>query len=319
MNTMLLSTNLTKMAEGFNMNYEQFLLEYIPQHPEFIVLTAENRAAIRNLPNILTNNFIDTGITEQALVGISAGLALRGRKPIAHALAAFLTMRAFEFIRTDLGYGNLPVKVVGSFAGFLSEANGPTHQAIEDIGLMRMIPNMQVFAPSDENDLIAMLPKILSSNSPAYIRYNNLPNKIEHSDFTIGEAEIIGKGNDVALLTYGAMFNETLAVKDYLETKGISCTIANIRTLKPIDSEKILDLASKSNLIVTIEDHFINSGLYSIVQQILFENKLLKNVLPIGLNERWFKPLMFSEILKFEKFDYLSISNQIINSLGKII
>lgn len=300
------------------MTYEQFLLEYIPKNPEFIVLTAENRAAIRNLPNILPNNFIDTGITEQALVGISAGLALRNRKPITHALAAFLTMRAFEFIRTDLGYGNLPVKLVGSFAGFLSEANGPTHQAIEDIGLMRMIPNMQVFAPADENDMIAMLPNILASKSPAYIRYNNLPNAIEHCDFDIGVPEIIGKGNDVALLTYGAMFNETLKVKEYLETKGIDCTLANFRTLKPIDSDIFLELAKKSSLIITIEDHYINSGLYSIAQQILFENKLLKEVLPIGLNERWFKPLMFSDILRYEKFDYISISSQIINSLGNI-
>ncbi len=300
------------------MNYEQFLLDYIPQNPEFIVLTAENRAAIRNLPNILKENFVDTGITEQSLVGISAGLALRGRKPIAHALAAFLTMRAFEFIRTDLGYGNLPVKAVGSFAGFLSEANGPTHQAIEDIGLMGMIPNMQVFAPADEDDMIKMLPKILTSKSPAYIRYNNLPNNISHSDFDIGVAEVFGRGDDVALLTYGTMFNEILKVKEYLGTKGINCIVANFRTLKPIDTYIISELANKSKLLVTIEDHFINSGLYSIVSKYLFENKILADVLPIGLNERWFKPLMLQDILKYEKFDYLSISHQIINKLGDI-
>lgn len=301
------------------MNYEQFLLEYIPNHPEFIVLTAENRAAIRNLPNVIPNNFIDTGITEQSLIGISAGLALRGRRPIAHALAAFLTMRAFEFIRTDLGYGNLPVKIVGSFAGFLSEANGPTHQAIEDIGLMRMIPNMQVFAPADENDLVMMLPKILSTNSPAYIRYNNLPNVINHSEFDIGVAEIIGDGNEVALLTYGAMFNETLKVKEYLESTGVATTLVNLRSLKPIDSGIIVDLSKKTKLIVTVEDHFISSGVYSIVSQILFENKLIKDVLPIGLNERWFKPLMFDEIKKYEKFDYISISERIIKELEDLI
>lgn len=300
------------------MNYEQFLLDYIPNNPDFIVLTAENRAAIRNLPNILPENFIDTGIAEQALIGISAGLALRGRKPIAHALAAFLTMRAFEFIRTDLGFANLPVKVVGSFAGFLSEANGPTHQAIEDIGLMGMIPNMQVFAPADEDDLLSMLPKILSSKLPAYIRYNNLPSMIKHSDFDIGVAEVIGKGDDVALLTYGTMFNETLKLKDYLETKGINCTIANFRTLKPIDTYTISELANRNTLLVTIEDHFINSGLFSIVCKHMVESKNLTNVLAIGLNERWFKPLMLQDILIYEKFDYLSISNQIMNKLGSI-
>lgn len=300
------------------MNYEQFLLDYIPKNPEFIVLTAENRAAIRNLPNILKDNFIDTGITEQALVGVSAGLALRGRKPIAHALAAFLTMRAFEFIRTDLGYGNLPVKVIGSFAGFLSEANGPTHQAIEDIGLMRMIPNMKVFAPADEDDMITMLPKVLATQSPAYIRYNNLPNTITHPEFDIGVAELIGNGNNVALLTYGTMFNETMKVKDYLESKGINATIANFRTLKPIDENSIKELAIKSQLLVSIEDHFIDSGLYSIISKILYENKIIKDILPIGLNARWFKPLMLQDIIKYEKFDYLSISNQILNKLDEI-
>ena len=301
------------------MNYEQFLLDYIPKNPEFIVLTAENRAAIRNLPNILKDNFIDTGITEQALIGISAGLALRGRKPLVHALAGFLTMRAFEFIRTDLGYGNLPVKVIGSFAGFLSEANGPTHQAIEDIGLMRMIPNMKVFAPADEDDMITMLPKILAIQSPAYIRYNNLPNTITHSEFDIGVAELIGNGNNVALLTYGTMVNETIKVKAYLESKGINATIANFRTLKPIDENTIKELAIKSQLLVSIEDHFIDSGLYSIISKILYKNKIIKDILPIGLNDRWFKPLMLQDIIKYEKFDYLSISNQILNKLDEII
>ncbi len=318
MNIQHLLMNYHEIWRRINMNYEQFLLEYIPNNPEFIVLTAENRAAIRNLPNVLTKNFVDTGITEQSLVGISAGLALRGRKPIAHALAAFLTMRAFEFIRTDLGYGNLPVKIVGSFAGFLSEANGPTHQAIEDIGLMRMIPNMQVFAPADEEDMIKMLPKILKTNSPAYIRYNNLPSTINHTDFEIGIAEIIGNGNDVSILTYGTLFSETLKVKEYLENQDINCTIVNFRTLKPIDKDIILELARQSKLLVTIEDHFINSGLYSIVCNYLFEHKFVVDVLPIGLNERWFKPLMLQDILEYEKFDYVSISNQIINKLSEI-
>lgn len=300
------------------MNYEQFLLEYVPNHTDVIVLTAENRAAIRNLPNILTNNFIDTGICEQTLVGIAAGLALRGRIPIAHALAAFLAMRAFEFIRTDIGYPNLSVKLVGSFAGFLSEANGPTHQAIEDIGLMRLIPNMQVFAPADENDLVIMLPKILESKSPAYIRFCNLPNLISHTDFQIGQPEIIGEGNDVVLFTYGAMFNETLKVKNHLESNHINCTLVNMRTLKPVNSELIANISLKCKLIVTIEDHFINSGLYSIVSQILFKNKIFKEILAIGLDDRWFKPLMFDDIIKYEKFDYQNISSQIFNKLKEI-
>ena len=118
-----------------------------------IVMTAENRAAIRSLPSQLGARFLDTGITEQTMIGMAAGLALRGRLPVVHALATFLTMRAFEFIRTDVGIPALPVKLVGAVPGVLSEANGPTHQALEDVALMRGIPNMRVFCPADLDEL----------------------------------------------------------------------------------------------------------------------------------------------------------------------
>src|SRR5207245_579692 len=139
--------------------------------PRVVVMTAENRAAIRALPEKLGARFIDVGICEQTMVGAAAGLALRGRVPVVHALATFLTMRAFEFIRTDVGIGRLPVKLVGGVPGFLSDANGPTHQAIEDVALMRGIPGMEIVCPTDEEELAAALPEILQSPRPAYIRY----------------------------------------------------------------------------------------------------------------------------------------------------
>ncbi|MFZ1397963.1 MAG: hypothetical protein WAS33_13735, partial [Candidatus Promineifilaceae bacterium] len=136
------------------MNYEATLQELVLADDKYMVMTAENRAAIRHLPGVLNGRFLDTGITEQTMIGMAAGLALRGRVPIAHALAAFLTMRAFEFVRTDVGIGQLPVKLVGGVPGFLSDGNGPTHQAIEDISLMRGIPGMQIFCPADEAELV---------------------------------------------------------------------------------------------------------------------------------------------------------------------
>src|SRR5262245_13462283 len=113
--------------------YADALYDLARADERIVVMTAENRAPIRSLPSLLGERFIDTGITEQTMVGMAAGLALRGRIPVIHALAAFLTMRAFEFIRTDVGIANLPVKIVGTVPGVLSEANGPTHQALEDI------------------------------------------------------------------------------------------------------------------------------------------------------------------------------------------
>src|SRR5882724_8539101 len=122
------------------LSYEEFLRRRAEGDDALVVMTAENRAAIRNLPAALGERFIDVGICEQTMIGAAAGLALRGRTPIVHVLATFLTMRAFEFIRTDVGIAGLPVKLIGYIPGFLSEANGPTHQAIEDVALMRGIP-----------------------------------------------------------------------------------------------------------------------------------------------------------------------------------
>src|SRR5262249_18410021 len=150
--------------------YEERLTEIAEKNADVVVMTAENRAAIRNLPGRLGSRFIDVGIAEQTLVGAAAGLALRGRVPVVHALATFLTMRAFEFIRTDVGVAQLPVKFVGAFAGFLSEANGPTHQALEDVSLMRGIPGMKVCCPADEDEMTEALASIVDDDAPWYVR-----------------------------------------------------------------------------------------------------------------------------------------------------
>src|SRR5262245_43941579 len=180
------------------MTYEQALLETAQRDERVVVLTAENRAAIRSLPSLLGPRFVDVGICEQTMLGVASGLALRGRIPVVHALAAFLTMRAFEFIRTDVGIAKLPVKLVGYVPGLLSEANGPTHQAIEDVALMRGIPHMQVFCPSDGRELTAALPSILEDRSPWYVRYTAAPASVPHRQpFVPGRAEVLSPGDGV--------------------------------------------------------------------------------------------------------------------------
>src|SRR5262245_54414919 len=155
--------------------YEDVLAQLAEADSRLLVLTAENRAAIRNLPGPLGARFIDVGICEQTMVGMAAGLALRGRVPVVHALASFLTLRAFEFIRTDVGIAGLPVKLVGYVPGFLSEANGPTHQAVDDVAVMRAIPGMQIVCPADEAELCAALPAVIASPQPVYVRHNPRP------------------------------------------------------------------------------------------------------------------------------------------------
>jgi transketolase len=283
------------------MNYETILKELVLQDEKYIIVTAENRSAIRNLPALIGDKFLDVGICEQTMVGVAAGLSLRKRIPIIHALATFLTMRAFEFIRTDIGIANLNVKIVGSFAGLLSEANGPTHQAIEDIALMRGIPNINIFCPADEEDMLIGLPQVLKSNDAFYIRYNNSKPRFNHSkNFHIGKSEIISIGNDITILTYGYLFSEAYVSKSILEDKGYSVGLVNMRTLKPIDEEVIIKSIKCSKLVVTLEDHFQVGGLFTIVSEITLINKIMGNVFPIAFNNRWFKPALINDVLKYE-------------------
>ncbi len=295
------------------MTYEELLKHLVEQDERFMILTAENRAAIRNLPGEIAGRFIDTGITEQTLVGVAAGLALRGRIPVAHALATFLTMRAFEFIRTDVGIGNLPVKLVGGFAGFLSEANGPTHQAIEDVSIMRGIPNVNVFCPADEEDMMIGLKKILENESPFYIRYNNMKPAVKHSEeFEIGKAEIISTGEDVTILVYGILLRQALEAKEILEKSNLRTGIINMRTLKPIDEAAILNAARNSKIIVTLEDHFLTGGLFTIAAEIFLRNRTAPDILPIALDEKWFKPALIGDILEYEGFTGKKIAERIL-------
>ena len=295
------------------MNYEEILEKLINENNDIIVMTAENLSAIRNLSKRVPNNFLDVGIAEMSLVGTAAGLALRGRKPIIHALAPFLLYRAFEFIRTDIGYGNLPVVVVGTFTGFLSTANGPTHQAIEDIALMSGIPNMNVFAPADIEDLNIGIAKIIKSNKPFYVRFNELAPIYKHSEnFEIGKSEIIREGKDINLLTYGTLFKQSYLAMQKLNEMGYDTGLINLRTVKPIDEEEIIILAKNSKLLVTVEDHLVQTGLYSIISKILVRNHLNCNVLLLGLND-WFKTSAdLDEIIDIAGFNENEIINKII-------
>lgn len=283
--------------------YEETLRSLAEERDEIVVLTAENRAPIRNLPVALGRRFIDVGICEQTLIGAAAGLALRGRVPVVHALAAFLVMRAFEFIRTDVGLGRLPVKLVGFIPGFLSEANGPTHQALEDLALMRGIPGMLVFCPADVEELSAALPELLARPEPCYIRYNALPPAVRHFEpFAVGRAEVLSEGQGVAILTHGFLLREAEKARAVLESRGVPVRLVNLRMLAPVDELAILDAAQRAEVVVTVEDHFLTGGLYSVVAEVLLRHRLAPRVLPIALAGRFFKPALLDDVLAFEGF-----------------
>ncbi len=297
-------------------SYEDTLATLAEHDRRIVVMTAENRAAIRGLPARLGERFIDVGICEQTMIGAAAGLALRGRIPVCHALATFLTLRAFEFIRTDVGIARLPVKLVGAVPGFLSEANGPTHQAVEDIALMRAIPGMQIVCPADEAELLAAMPAVMASDAPCYVRFNATRPAVEHpTPFEMGRAEVLSEGGDVSLLTYGLMLREADKARRQLEAEGVRVRLVNMRTIRPIDVRAVLRAAAESRLLVTIEDHSLVGGLYSNVCEILVANDVRARVVPIALESGWFKPALLNDVLAFERFDGVSIAGRVIGAL----
>lgn len=282
--------------------YGQVIEETCAQHDEVMVLTAENRAIIRELPERLGDRFIDVGISEQTMIGVAAGLAVRGKKPICHALATFLTMRAFEFIRTDVGIPNLPVKLLGFVPGFLSTANGPTHQAIEDIAIMRGIPGMKVFCPSDLEDLLTALPQILTSDDPWYIRYTDNDAKVQHSVKGLESVETLKEGSEVCLLTYGFLTEETLKAAQILEESGHSVQVTACRIFDEKTEQELKETLSQFAQVHVIEDHFAFGGLTSLCYEVIGKHHLATDIVARNLEARWFKPALLSDVLQYEGF-----------------
>lgn len=292
--------------------YEQVLLDLARRDERVVVMTAENRAAIRGLPRELGARFVDVGICEQTMIGAAAGLALRGRVPVAHALATFLTLRAFEFIRTDVGIANLPVKLVGAVPGFLSDGNGPTHQALEDIALMRGVPHMEVYCPADEEELLACLPAVVARPAPAYIRFCARKPAVRHAEpFTPGQAEVLARGGDVVILTYGMLLEQAVIARALLAESGLSVGLVNVRSLAPFDADAVLAAVRGAALTVTIEDHFLKGGLYSILAELLLERRTTARVLPIALRDRWFRPGLLPDVLAAEGFTGEQIADRV--------
>jgi transketolase len=297
-------------------SYGEALLALAQADERIIAMTAENRAPIRDLPAALGNRFIDTGITEQTMIGMAAGLALRGRIPVVHALATFLTMRAFEFIRTDVGIPSLPVKLIGTVPGILSEANGPTHQALEDIALMRGIPGMRVFCPADRGDLLAGLAAVIHDPSPWYVRHceRTAPDGVEHPPLDIGCAEVFAANDDddVAIVVAGALFTEVWAAAALLRDEGLRVRVVNLRTLAPVDRAAILDAGRRTRTIVTVEDHFAAGGVRTVVTEVLAAASLRVPALSISFGDRWFAPALLNDALHHAGMTGAAIAERIL-------
>ena len=293
--------------------YGDILKELILEVNNYYVLTAENMGPIHYIIDDIRDNYLDVGIAEQAMVGIAAGLAIRGRVAVVHAMASFLLMRAFEFVRTDIGYGKLNVKLVGTVAGLLSEKNGATHQCVEDIALMRCIPNMHIYAPADNDDMSKMERVIMKENNACYLRYNDTLSNYNHEPFSIGKAEIIGDGKDYVIITYGIMFLTAMRVKDMLEASGKTVTLVNLRSIVPWDEQMIISAIRNAGIIVVIEDHLAYGGVSTMLSELIVQRRITGIFYAFNL-QGYFKPGSLVDILDYEKLSAESIYDRIAES-----
>lgn len=234
------------------------------------------------------DRFFNAGIAEQDAICNAAGLALCGKTAFVSTFAVFATGRAYDQIRNTVAYSNLNVKIVATHAGITVGEDGASHQMLEDIGLMRAIPNMVVLAPADAVETKAMIKFAADYKGPVYIRLSrtslvNIHNEDDYK-FEFGKAQVLEKGKDVTLITNGETVMEALNTRKLLLEKGIDAEVINLHTVKPIDGETIVNSAKKTGKVVTIENHSIYNGIGSAVCEVLSENYPVK-VKRLGLKE----------------------------------
>ncbi|MBC7124376.1 MAG: transketolase family protein [Bacteroidales bacterium] len=218
------------------------------------------------------NRFFQVGIAEANMIGLAAGLTVGGKIPFAGTFAAFATGRVYDQIRQVVAYSNKNVKICASHAGLTLGEDGATHQMLEDIGMMKMLPNMTVIVPCDYNQTKAATLAIADHVGPVYLRFGRpaVPNFTPADQkFEIGKAQLLIEGSHVTIFATGHMVWKALEAADILEQKGISAEVINIHTIKPLDEEAVLKSVSKTRCVVTAEEHMMNGGLGDSIAQLL--------------------------------------------------
>ncbi|UPA30640.1 transketolase family protein [Terrisporobacter glycolicus] len=221
------------------------------------------------------NRFFNMGIAEQNLVGAACGFAAAGKIPFASTFAMFATGRAFEVIRNSVCYPKLNVKICATHAGITVGEDGGSHQSVEDISLMRSIPNMTVVVPADGIEAEKMIFAAAEFNGPMYVRLGRsaVPTIFEEDyNFEIGKGVVLRDGNDATIIACGIMVNEAIIAADMLKEENIDVRVINMSTIKPIDTELIIKAAKETKAIITAEEHSIIGGLGSAVSEVVSEN-----------------------------------------------
>lgn len=254
--------------------YGHILKTEVYKNPNVVVLEADlgNATKSNAFKEVAPERYFNMGISEQDLIGTAAGFAAAGKIPLASTFAVFATGRAFEQVRNSVCYPKLNVKICATHAGLTVGADGGSHQAIEDISLMRTLPNMTVINPADAKEAEAAVLAAIDYQGPVYIRLGRAETKDIHDDsyhFEWGKTEVLRQGSDVSIFATGIMTAKALDAAETLAKQGIQAEVINVHTIKPLDEETVIASAKKTGKVVTAEEHSIIGGLGSAVAEVL--------------------------------------------------
>ncbi|WP_312247656.1 transketolase C-terminal domain-containing protein [Streptococcus parasuis] len=253
------------------------LIEAAKHDKDLVVLTSDSRgsASLVDFSKAFPERMIETGIAEQNLVGISAGLALNGKHPFVASPACFLSMRSIEQVKVDVAYSNKNVKLVGISGGVSYGALGASHHSLQDIAVTRAIPNLEVLIPADRHETKAIFEYLVHSDKPAYVRLGRNPVEDcfteENVQFEIGKASVMVEGTDITIAAVGETVRVAMDAANALKTDGVSVRVLNFTSLKPFDSEAVRKAVKETKGIVSVEEHSINGGLGSAVASVVAE------------------------------------------------
>lgn len=274
---------------GSRATYGMAINELAKERSDFYVMSADlcSSSGLSQFSKAFPDRFINMGIAEQNMVGVAAGFSDDGTPVFASSFSPFISMRASEQVRLNMGYMGMNVKTVGLGSGLILAQLGNSHFGLEDVSVMRAIPNMTVVNPADCTEVVKAVEAIEKYKGPVYLRLTGGPgNPIVYSEdyvFEIGKAIKLREGKDIALIASGTMVYQSLKAAELLEEKGISATVIDMHTIKPIDT-KCIDSLLSHKLIVTVEEHTVVGGLGSAVAEYLSDKDAPKQLI-IGIND----------------------------------
>jgi transketolase len=292
-------------------------------YPELMVLSADlgNSSGLNRFKTAFPEKFINIGIAEQNMIGIAAGLAKEGCNVFATSFAPFIAMRSAEQIRMNLGYMELNVKAVAIGSGVSMAFLGNSHYGLEDAAVMRSIPNITIVCPADCSEIVKTVYAAAQFKGPMYIRLTGAINNpivyTQDYNFTIGKAVTLRQGSDVAIIANGTMVHESIEAAKLLETQGISVSVINMHTLKPLDTSAIDTAMLSSKLLVTVEEHSVVGGLGSAVAEYTSRLRNRPPQLTLGLPDAFVKAAEYEFMLDRHGLVGFKIAASIISFLEK--